>query len=58
MMVMAPLDDPKFCTKPWVFIKGNFYRMKNQEFAEALCVPSVVRQHRDTLARPLGIGFK
>ena len=57
-MATAPLDDPKFCTKPWVFIKGNFYWTKNQEFEEALYVPSVVRQDRDTLARPLGIGFK
>jgi hypothetical protein len=51
----ATLDDPKFYTKPWTFIRAHYYWMKNQEFAETLCIPSEALEYRDTLARPSGI---
>ena len=52
----CPLDDPKFYTKPWVFLKGNYYRMKAQDFEEIFCVPSEAIEYRDTLATPAGNG--
>jgi hypothetical protein len=53
--LVATLDDPKFYTKPWTFMRAHYYWMKNQEFAETLCVPSEALEYRDTLARPSGI---
>lgn len=53
--LVATLDDPKFYTKPWTFMRAHFYWMKNQDFAETLCVPSEALEYRDTLARPSGI---
>jgi hypothetical protein len=53
--LVATLDDPKFYTKPWTFMRAHFYWMKNQEFAETLCIPSEALEYRDTLARPSGI---
>lgn len=53
--LVATLDDPKFYTKPWTFLRARFYWMKNQEFAETLCIPSEALEYRDTLARPSGI---
>lgn len=52
----ATLDDPKFYTKPWVFLKANYYWMKDQEFEETFCIPSEGIEYRDTLARPSGVG--
>jgi hypothetical protein len=52
----ATLDDPKLYTKPWVFLKANYYWMKDQDFEETLCIPSEGIEYRDTLARPSGIG--
>jgi len=52
----ATLDDPKFYTKPWVFLKANYYWMKDQEFEETFCIPSEGIEYRDTLAKPSGIG--
>ena len=49
------VDDPKFYTKPWTFIRANLYWMKAQEFAETMCVPSEALEYRDTLAKPSGI---
>jgi hypothetical protein len=51
----ATLDDPKFYTKPWVFLRANYYWMKDQDFEETLCIPSEGIEYRDTLARPSGI---
>ena len=51
----ATLDDPKFYTKPWTFMRAHYYWMKNQEFAETLCIPSEALEYRDVLARPSGI---
>jgi hypothetical protein len=52
----ATLDDPKFYTKPWVFLKGNYYWMKAQDFEEIFCTPSEAIEYRDTLATPAGTG--
>jgi len=49
------LDDPKFYTKPWTFMRANLYWMKAQEFPETLCIPSEALQYRDTLTKPSGI---
>ena len=51
------VDDPKYYTKPWTFIRANLYWMKAQEFAETFCVPSEALEYRDTLAAPSGIGI-
>jgi hypothetical protein len=55
MQVTVTVDDPKFYTKPWTFMKANFYWMKAQEFAETMCVPSEAIEYRDTLSKPSGI---
>ena len=49
------VDDPKFYTKPWVFMRANLYWMKNQEFAETFCIPSEGIEYRDSLTKPSGI---
>ena len=49
------VDDPKFYTKPWTFMRANLYWMKAQEFAETICVPSEALEYLDTLAKPSGI---
>ena len=55
VQLTVTIDDPKFYTKPWTVLKGNFYWMKDQEFAETMCIPSEGLEYRDTLARPSGI---
>jgi hypothetical protein len=55
MVVTVTVDDPKYYTKPWTFMKSNFYWMKAQEFAETICIPSEGLEYRDTLAKPSGI---
>jgi hypothetical protein len=55
LQLNATLDDPKLYTRPWVFLKANYYWMKDQEFEETLCIPSEGIEYRDTLARPSGI---
>ena len=51
------VDDPKYYTKPWTFMRANLYWMKAQEFSESFCVPSEALEYRDTLAAPSGIGI-
>jgi hypothetical protein len=51
------VDDPKFYTKPWTFMRANLYWMKAQEFAETLCVASEAIEYRDTLAKPSGVNI-
>ena len=58
IQLAVTVDDPKFYTKPWTFIRANLYWMKAQEFAETFCVPSEALQYRDTLARPSGIEIR
>lgn len=55
MQLAVTVDDPKFYTKPWTFMRANLYWMKAQEFAETFCIPSEAIQYRDTLAKPSGI---
>lgn len=55
LQLVATIDDPKLYTKPWVFLKANYYWMKDQDFEETLCIPSEGIEYRDTLARPSGI---
>ncbi len=57
MQLTVTVDDPKFYTKPWTFMRADFYWMKAQEFAETLCIPSEAIQYRDTLAKPSGIAI-
>jgi hypothetical protein len=58
MQLAITVDDPKFYTKPWTFMRANLYWMKAQEFAETFCIPSEALQYRDTLARPSGIEIR
>ena len=58
LQLTVTVDDPKFYTKPWTWMRANFYWMKAQEFAETLCIPSEAIEYRDTLARPSGIDAK
>jgi hypothetical protein len=55
MQLTVTVDDPKYYTKPWVFMRSNFYWMKAQEFAETICIPSEGLEYRDTLSKPSGI---
>jgi hypothetical protein len=55
LQVTVTVDDPKYYTKPWAFMRANFYWMKAQDFSESLCIPSEAIQYRDTLAKPSGI---
>jgi hypothetical protein len=55
MQLTVTVDDPKFYTKPFQFLKANLYWMKDQTFAETFCIPSEGLQYRDSLARPSGI---
>lgn len=55
MQLAVTVDDPKFYTKPWTFMRANLYWMKAQEFEETFCVPSEALEYRDTLAKPSGI---
>jgi hypothetical protein len=58
MQLTVTVDDPKYYTKSWTYMRANFYWMKAQEFSESFCVPSEAIQYRDTLARPSGIDAK
>jgi hypothetical protein len=55
IQLTVTVDDPKFYTKPWTFMRANLYWMKAQEFPETLCIPSEALAYRDTLAKPSGI---
>jgi hypothetical protein len=55
IQLTVTVDDPKFYTKPWTFMRANLYWMKAQEFAETFCVPSEALEYRDSLAKPSGI---
>lgn len=55
IQVTVTVDDPKFYTKPWTFMRANLYWMKGQEFPETLCIPSEAIEYRDTLTKPSGI---
>jgi hypothetical protein len=55
LQLTVTIDDPKFYTKPWTFMQGNFYWVLGQEFAETFCIPSEGIEYRDSIARPSGI---
>jgi hypothetical protein len=55
MQVVVTVDDPKFYTKPFTFMNAHFYWMKDQEFAETICIPSEGLEYRDSLSKPSGI---
>jgi hypothetical protein len=55
IQLTVTVNDPKFYTKPWTFMRANLYWMKAQEFAETLCIPSEALEYRDTLTKPSGI---
>jgi len=55
LQVTVTVDDPTYYTKPWTWMRANFYWMKAQEFAETLCIPSEAIQYRDTISKPSGI---
>ena len=55
LQLTVTIDDPKFYTKPWTFMQGNFYWVMGQEFAETFCIPSEGIEYRDSIARPSGI---
>ena len=58
LQLTVTVDDPKFYTKPWTWMRANFYWMKAQEFAETFCIPSEALEYRDTLAKPSGIEIR
>ncbi len=55
LQLTVTVDDPKFYTKPWTWMRANFYWVMGQEFAETFCIPSEGIEYRDSLARPSGI---
>jgi len=58
LQLTVTVDDPKFYSKPWTFMRGNFYWVLGQEFAETFCIPSEGIEYRDSIARPSGIQIK
>ena len=55
LQLTVTIDDPKFYTKPWTWMRANFYWVMGQDFAETFCIPSEGIEYRDSLARPSGI---
>jgi hypothetical protein len=55
MQLIVTVDDPKYYTKPFQFLKANFYWMKDQTFSESFCIPSEGLEYRDALAKPSGL---
>ena len=49
------VDDPKYYTKPFEFVKADLYWMKDQRFAETFCIPSEGIEYRDSITSPSGI---
>jgi hypothetical protein len=58
LQLTVTVDDPKYYTKPWTWMRANFYWVMNQEFAETFCIPSEGIEYRDSLAKPSGIEIK
>ena len=58
LQLTVTVDDPKFYTKPWTWMRANFYWVMGQEFAETFCIPSEGIEYRDSLAKPSGIEIK
>ena len=58
VQLTVTVDDPKYYTKPWTWMRANFYWMKAQDFSESFCIPSEAIEYRDTLAKPSGIEIR
>ena len=56
--LVVTIDDPKFYTKPWTWMRGSFYWVLGQEFAETFCIPSEGIEYRDSIAKPSGIQIR
>jgi len=55
VQLTVTIDDPKFYTRPWTWMRANFYWVQGQEFQETICIPSEGIAYRDSIARPSGI---
>jgi hypothetical protein len=55
VQLIVNVNDPKYYTKPFQWLKASLYWMKAQEFPETFCIPSEGIAYRDTLAEPSGI---
>jgi len=51
LTVTVTVDDPKYYTKPFQLVSGNYYWMKDQEFEETLCIPSEAIEYRDKVIK-------
>ena len=58
LQLTVTVDDPKFYTKPWTWMRANFYWVQGQQFAETFCIPSEALEYRDSIARPSGIQIR
>ena len=58
VQLTVTVDDPKYYTKPWTWMRANFYWMKAQDFSESFCIPSEAIVYSDTLAKPSGIEIR
>jgi hypothetical protein len=56
VQLTVTVDDPKFYTKPFEFLKATYQWMVKQDFEETFCVPSEGIEYRDSLAKPAGTG--
>jgi hypothetical protein len=57
LQLTVTIDDPKFYTKPWTWMRSDFYWVQGQDFAETFCIPSEGIEYRDSLAKPSGIAI-
>src|SRR5215211_3150901 len=57
LQLTVTFDDSKFYTKPWTWMRANFYWVQGQDFAETFCIPSEGIEYRDSLAKPSGIAI-
>jgi len=55
MNLTVTVDDPKYYTKPWTWLRGHYYWRKDQQVTEWFCLPSEALDYRDRLSRPSGI---
>lgn len=55
LQLTVTMDDPKYYTKPWTWMRARFYSVMEQQFEETLCIPSEAIEYRDMLAKPSGI---
>jgi hypothetical protein len=56
MEFTVTIDDPKIYTKPFQWLKANYYWMVKQDFEETFCLPSEAVAYMNSLAKPAGTG--